>query len=153
MQPRVQVTVDNAVDFESAVEASTASKVIVTEDITIDGAFKLENRGALTIDMGGNSLKGGDYAGYVLYDSQLTIENGVFTGGLQTVYDGAKLIFNGGKINVATTSTSGRYCFYASNNAEVVINDGEFSFAKKDGKRYYIYAAYGATVYVYTFRL
>ena len=142
------VTVDNAVDFESAVETSTASKVIVTEDITIDGAFTLENRGALTIDMGENSLKGGDYVGNVLYATQLTMENGEFAGGFQTVYDGAKLIFNGGKINVTSTSTSGRYCFYVNNNAEVVINGGEFSFAKKDGKRSYIYAANGATVYV-----
>ena len=141
------VTVDNAVDFDAAVESSTASKVIVTEDITIS-SFRLENRGALTLDMGGNTLTGSDYVGLVLYDSQLTIGNGVFTGGFQTVYDGAKLIFNGGKINVATTSTSGRYCFYVNDNAEVVINDGEFSFSKKDGKRSYIYAANGATVYV-----
>ena len=63
-------------------------------------------------------------------------------------YNSIELTFNGGNITITDTSSSGRYCFYAVQNAIVEINDGEFSFANLTKRRSYIYVESGATVYV-----
>ena len=66
--------------------------------------------------------------------------------------DGAEVIFNSGSVEVNTTSTSGRYLFYAEGEGTVItINGGDFAdFTKtsQNQKRAYIYAGEGTTVYV-----
>ena len=139
--------VANADELTNAFNDLSVNSILATSDITLESRFQANNRGNLVIDMGGYTLNAGDYAGNILNDSQVVIENGNFTGGFQTAYAKSQLTFNSGKINVTTTSTSGRYCFYAVDGAEVVINGGEFSFDTTK-KRAYIYATSNSTVYV-----
>ena len=70
-------------------------------------------------------------------------------GGIGAV-GGAEVTFNSGSVAVNTTSTSGRYNFYAEGAGTVItINGGEFSFSTTlNQKRAYIYAGAGTTVYV-----
>ena len=139
--------VANADELTNAFNDLSVNSILATSDITLESRFQANNRGNLVIDMGGYTLNAGDYAGNILNDSQVVIENGNFTGGFQTAYAKSQLTFNSGKINVTTTSTSGRYCFFAVDGAEVVINGGEFSFDTTK-KRAYIYATSNSTVYV-----
>ena len=140
--------VANGDELNAAIAAGSNS-IVATADIALDNALRLENFGAISIDMNGNALiTNSDFSINVLYDTQATVENGYFTNGFQIVYPGAKLTFNGGEIAHDIASTSGRYCFYAVDNAEVIINDGKFSFGNLAKKRSYIYAASGATVYI-----
>ena len=63
---------------------------------------------------------------------------------------GGTVEFNGGKLSVNTTSTSGRYLFYAEGaGSKIIINDGDFAdFTKtsQNQKRAYVYAGEGTTV-------
>lgn len=71
-------------------------------------------------------------------------------GGGIGITDGASLIFNGGNLDVNTSSTSGRYLFYLTGEGSTAtINGGNFDFNKtQNQKRAYIYAGIGTTVYV-----
>ena len=71
-------------------------------------------------------------------------------GGGIGVVNGASLVFNGGNLDVNTTSTSGRYLFYLSGEGSTVtINGGNFDFNKtQNQKRAYIYAEEGTAVYI-----
>lgn len=71
-------------------------------------------------------------------------------GGGIGITDGASLVFNGGNLDVNTTSTSGRYLFYlVGEGSTATINGGNFDFNKtQNQKRAYIYAEAGTTVYV-----
>ena len=71
-------------------------------------------------------------------------------GGGVAAVDGAKVVFNSGSVDVSTTSTSGRYLFYAEGaGSEIVINDGTFSFSKTlNQKRAYVYAGTGTKVII-----
>ena len=73
-------------------------------------------------------------------------------GGGVAAADGAEVVFNSGSVAVNTTSTSGRYLFYAVGEGTVItINGGDFAdFTKtsQNQKRAYIYAEAGTTVYV-----
>lgn len=71
-------------------------------------------------------------------------------GGGIGIKDGASLVFNGGNLDVNTTSTSGRYLFYlVGEGSTATINGGNFDFNKtQNQKRAYIYAEAGTTVYV-----
>ncbi|MBR6793391.1 MAG: hypothetical protein IKM48_03405 [Clostridia bacterium] len=62
--------------------------------------------------------------------------------------DGAEVIFNSGKLDLNTKSTSGRYLFYAEGaGSEITINGGTFDFDKtQNQKRAYVYAGAGTTV-------
>ena len=93
-----------------------------------------------------------DYALISKADSTTVYENVDITsagGGIGAV-DGASVTFESGSLAVNTTSTSGRYLFYAEGaGTEITINDGDFSFSKTlNQKRAYIYAGDGTTVYV-----
>lgn len=69
-------------------------------------------------------------------------------GGGIAAANGAKVVFNDGKVYVDTASTAGRYLFYVvGEGSEVEINDGEFSWDPADNqKRAYVYAAAGTKV-------
>ena len=71
-------------------------------------------------------------------------------GGGVAAADGAKVVFNSGSVDVSTTSTSGRYLFYAEGaGSEIVINGGTFSFSKTlNQKRAYVYAGTGTKVII-----
>ena len=62
----------------------------------------------------------------------------------------SKVVFNSGSVDVNSTSTSARYNFYVTGeNAELTINDGNFSISGNSGlKRAYIYASANTTVIV-----
>lgn len=64
--------------------------------------------------------------------------------------NGGEVVFNSGSVDVNSTSTSGRYLFYAEGAGTVItINGGNFDFNKtQNQKRAYIYAGTGSTVYV-----
>ena len=140
--------VANGDELNAAIAAGSRD-IVATADITRSGALVLDNAGEINIDMDDYAFSTGtDFAINVLNDTQATIENGTFSNGFQIAYADSKLTFNGGTIVHDIASTSGRYCFYAIEGAEVVINDGEFSFANLSARRSYIYVASGATVYV-----
>lgn len=71
-------------------------------------------------------------------------------GGGIGVIDGAEVIYNGGNLEINTTSTSGRYLFYLEGEGSTLtINEGNFDFNRtQNQKRAYIYAGVGTTVYV-----
>ena len=71
-------------------------------------------------------------------------------GGGIGVVNGASVVFNGGNLDINTTSTSGRYLFYLEGEGSTAtINGGNFDFNKtQNQKRAYIYAGAGTTVYV-----
>ena len=140
--------VADANELIAAIADANVNAILATEDITLSKSLVLDNRGEFSIDMGGKTLSNSSYVVNILNNTQATIDNGVFKNGFQTAYDGSKLTFNGGNITITDTSSAGRYCFYAVQNAIVEINDGEFSFADLTKRRSYIYVASGATVYV-----
>ncbi len=71
-------------------------------------------------------------------------------GGGIGVKNGAEVIYNGGNLDVNSTSTSGRYLFYLEGKgSSLTINDGNFDFNRTPNqKRAYIYAGAETTVYV-----
>ena len=128
-------------------------------NLTINGAGTMESAAAGLVDKGTATLKDitmkagspTDYA-VISRGGNTTLENVDVesAGGGVGAADGAKLVFNGGKVAVNTESTSGRYNFYAEGEGtEITIKSGDFSFSKTlNQKRAYIYAGAGATVKV-----
>lgn len=154
------------IDGKYVVFANTSTSVTKTNDLSNlsgtvnvsesidykDKQIYIENN--LIFDMNNNEVKAGSASDYGL------VVDGVYTqfdnaninslgGGIGAV-DGANVVFNSGNLAVNTTSTSGRYNFYAvGNGTTVTINGGNFSFSSTlNQKRAYIYAGSGATVYV-----
>lgn len=111
---------------------------------------------SVEIDLNGFTYTGGSTSDYgvitVGEGSETIIKNGDIEslGGGIAAAGGAEVVYNAGKLNVKTTSTSGRYNFYAEGEGSVItINSGEFSFDPTlNQKRAYIYAGTGTTVYV-----
>ncbi|MBE6304010.1 MAG: hypothetical protein E7089_08765 [Bacteroidales bacterium] len=71
-------------------------------------------------------------------------------GGGIGIVNGATVNFNGGNLDINTTSTSGRYLFYLEGEGSTLtITEGNFDFNKtQNQKRAYIYAGAGTTAYV-----
>lgn len=128
-------------------------------NLTINGTGTMESAAAGLVDKGSATLKDitmkagspKDYA-VISGGGKTTLKNVDIdsAGGGVGATDGAKLIFDGGKVAVNTESTSGRYNFYAEGEGtEITIKSGDFSFSKTlNQKRAYIYAGAGATVKV-----
>ena len=94
-----------------------------------------------------SSSKSGGYSAAIVYNSQITINDGKFTGGgFQVGYSGAKLILKNTNINITSTNTSNRHCVYATDGAYVEVNGGTFTFDTTK-KRSYFYAT-NATIIV-----
>ena len=116
----------------------------------------LQNNGNATLD--GVEMNAGspaDYSNITRGEDAKTEYNNVTVnsaGGGVAAADGAEVVFNSGSVAVNTTSTSGRYLFYAVGEGTVItINGGDFAdFTKtsQNQKRAYIYAEAGTTVYV-----
>jgi hypothetical protein len=87
------------------------------------------------------------------YPNSTTTYNNVnitSAGGGIAATDNVVIVFNSGNVAVNSTSTSGRYVFYAvGTGSTIVINDGDFSFSKTmNQKRAYVYAEEGTTVFI-----
>lgn len=109
----------------------------------------------VTIDLNDKTLTAGTSNNYgvIANASKLVvIENGdiLSKGGGLGAINGAEVIYNAGKLDVSSTSTSGRYNIYAvGDGTKVTINSGEFTFSSTlNQKRAYIYVGSGAVVYV-----
>lgn len=140
----------NGTEFDTTViNNGTVDMINATIDTDKVG---IQNHGNATLE--NVEVKAGssaDYAG-ISYAGSVTVYNNVnfdaAAGGIG-IRDGAKVVFNSGKVNVGNANTSGRYCFYlAGAGSELTINGGNFSFSNNANKRAYIYADAGTTVYV-----
>ena len=156
-----QITIDEGVNTTLNLNGNAVNNSVINNgNLTISGgeikvdAAGLENSGNATLDdveMEAGSLTA--YSNITKGANANTTYNNVDVdsagGGIGAV-DGATVEFNSGSVSVDSTSTSGRYLFYAEGEGTVItINGGEFSFsATKNQKRAYIYAGSGTTVYV-----
>ena len=128
-------------------------ELTVTDGTLNSDVYGLENFGDATLsDLTVNAGSPGHYAVISQTGSTTTLDDVDLTsgGGGVAAVNGAKVEFNSGSVNVDSTSTSGRYLFYAEGaGSEITINGGDFSFSStKNQKRAYICAMDGTTVYV-----
>ena len=135
-------------DYVVAAEASFELEGVTIES---DGAG-LQSYGDVTVkDVVMNAGSPADYA-VIIRGGTAALENVDVNsaGGGVGAIGGAKVVFDGSGVAVDSTSTSGRYLFYAvDEGTEVTIKSGDFTFSKTlNQKRAYIYAGAGATVYV-----
>ncbi len=165
----INITVDPAYDNDelfpetssefAALElaASTGGSVTLTADVTMpeDRAFlKVTEDFILNINEGVDFTTGDrDNYGIIVANGTTEINgNGDIKsqGGGIGVANGASVVFNGGNLDVNSTSTSGRYLFYLDGEGSTAtIKGGNFDFNKtQNQKRAYIYAGAGTTVYV-----
>ena len=147
-------------------------KQIIDEAVIIDAESKnaiengtiavnnvgIENFGELTltevvVDGGTPGTIAYGYAFIGRGENSTTVMNDVVinsaNGGIAAV-GGAELVFNDGRVEVDSASTSARYLFYVYDEGSVVtINGGEFDFNKtQNQKRAYAYVGAGATLYI-----
>ena len=135
--------------FEGYTITNTAN--VNFEETTFDASY-VQNHGEMTLS--NSTCNTGDLDNYAVItrgaDAVTVFDetNVVSAGGGVGVVDGAKIVFDGGKVYVDSASTSGRYIFYAAGEGtEIVINGGEFSWDPNDNtKRAYVYADAGTTV-------
>ena len=116
-------------------------------------AAGLENLGSATLeDVVMHAGSAADYAAIGRAGSETVLNNVDIksAGGAVGAVGGGKVVFNGGSVDVNSTSTSGRYLFYAEGEgSEITINGGSFDFNKSQNqKRAYVYAGEGTTVYI-----
>ena len=113
-------------------------------------ATYIQNNGPATYE--DLTVQAGDTANYAFIAGADVTFNDVdlTTAGGGIAVTGGKAVFNSGKVDLNSASTSDRYLFYVvGNGTELTINGGEFTFNKtQNQKRAYIYAGSGATVYV-----
>ena len=144
----VNATTDQ--EFVSALNNENVSVINSTSDIDcVNNQINLNNRGELVINMEGNQLIANGYAGMILNDSQITLnEANLVSGGFQVAYEGAELTFNSGSVNMANiTSTSQRHCFYAAAGGVITINGGTFTLEAYK-QRSYACAVNGGIIYI-----
>lgn len=164
VKPGVNVSLDiDGGTLSSVADANT----FVTNygSLLLNGADKDGNKGTLAFNGMGLETVGdatvndvvidaGNAANYaaaaVAEDAELVLNNVDIpsAGGAIAAANGGKVIFNGGSVSVNTTSTSGRYLFYAEGaGSEIVINEGNFNIPTgQNMKRAYVYAGAGTKV-------
>ena len=117
-------------------------------------SYALQNNG--TANLEDVQVNAGNASNYALIangpESKMNLDNvdlNAAGGGIGAT-NGATVNFNSGSIDLNTTSTSGRYLFYAAGEGtKIVINGGDFDFNKtQNQKRAYIYADAGTQVIV-----
>ena len=107
---------------------------------------------SVVLEMNDNEVKAGSAANYgfnAKEGSDVTINDAnIYSyGGGIGISSGSNVVFNGGKVYIDSSATSGRYVFYLSGNSTLTINDGNFSWDKNDNtKRAYVYANAGTKV-------
>lgn len=155
-----EIIIENGIDADIALNDNTVSGIInnkgnieITAGSLNSTGRGLDNFGVATLtDV---TMNAGNPANHsiIAYANSLTIFNNfnlVSAGGGINIQDGGKAVFNSGSVAVNSTSTSGRYLFYAvGNGSEITINGGDFSFSSTlNQKRAYVYANVGTTVYI-----
>ncbi len=142
---------------ELELAASMGGTVNLTEDVAMP-----EERPFLQVsaDFILNIKEGVDFTTGSPTDYGIIVTNGTTTingegdiksqGGGIGIVNGATVNFNGGNLDINTTSTSGRYLFYLEGEGSTLtITEGNFDFNKtQNQKRAYIYAGAGTTAYV-----
>ena len=109
---------------------------------------------SMVLNMNGYNFTSGSEADYGIISrggvSTINDANIYSLGGGLAVINGSEVTFNGGSLEINSTSTSHRYLFYvAGEGSKLTINGGNFDFNKtQNQKRAYIYASEGTTVYV-----
>ena len=150
--PANAVSVSNSNDLEAVLNGSESN---IDASVAIDysnNQIRIDRN--LIFDMNNNKVKAGSASAYGLVADGVYVQfdeaNIYSLGGGVGAVNGANVVFNGGKLEINTTSTSGRYLFYANGEGSTItINDGNFNFNKtQNQKRAYIYAESGTTVYV-----
>lgn len=141
-------------------EAQTVSAIYNTQPAEFVGATIVsdgrgfENYAEATLtDITVEAGSASEYANVTIGGGAVTVYDNVevlSAGGAVAAADGAEVIFNSGSVEVNSTSTSGRYLFYAEGEGTTItINGGEFDFNKtQNQKRAYVYAGEGTTVYI-----
>jgi len=135
INPLASVNVSSATDIVNTIENYTGSDLVLNLeddiDLTTETDIRLVNN--TTIELNGHTLEVapnsiGVYSGAVVVVED-TSGTGTMTGdrGLFNVYDGGKLIVNGG--NFITTNNSRGSGIYMESGANLEINDGTFNTA------------------------
>jgi len=140
-----QNTINGSVYNYGTVEISNGKIEIDNVGLDNFGDATLNN-----VEMNSGSPSDYGFRGQAGSTTVLNNTNIISGGGAIGAVNGAQLTFNGGKVEVDSKSTSGRYLFYTEGAGTVItINDGSFDFNKtQNQKRAYIYAGAGTTVYV-----
>ena len=109
----------------------------------------------VTLNVDGHNLNLGDPNNYGLIANMgaevvVNDANIVSGGGAIAAADGSKVTVNGGSAYIDSSSTSGRYIFYAYGEGSVItVNGGSYSWDPADNlKRAYVYCAAGAKVII-----
>ncbi len=126
----------------------------MTDNPTIGKYPYLNIDHSMVLNMNGYNFTSGSAADYGIISrggvSTINDANIYSLGGGLAVINGSEVTFNGGSLEINSTSTSHRYLFYvAGEGSKLTINGGNFDFNKtQNQKRAYIYASEGTTVYV-----
>ena len=109
----------------------------------------------VTLNVDGHNLNLGNASNYGLIANMgaevvVNDANIVSGGGAIAAADGSKVTVNGGSAYIDSTSTSGRYIFYAAGEGSVItVNGGSYSWDPADNqKRAYVYCGAGAKVII-----
>ncbi len=109
----------------------------------------------VTLNVDGHNLNLGRAADYGLIarmGAEVVVNdaNIVSGGGAIAAADGSKVTVNGGSAYIDSSSTSGRYIFYAEGEGSVItVNGGSYSWDPADNqKRAYVYCGVGAKVII-----
>ena len=124
------------VNVEQAIDNGTSSLYISGNDVVIN----MEGKKVQT----GGTATSKNY-GFVLSNSDVTINDANIDGGGIAVTSGSKVTFNTGLINV-NYSGSSRYAFYIEQDSEVVINGGDFKMGRTSCPYFYIPAGAKVTI-------
>ena len=153
-------TIEKDVKVDMDLQGHTISGAVIYNkgDITIKGGsieapnYGIYNEGtAILTDIDMKAGSASSYAAVSNPDSYTEYNNFDLAsagGGIGVL--NSKVVFNSGSVDVNSTTTSARYNFYVTGeNAELTINDGNFSLSGKSGlKRAFIYADSGTTVII-----
>ena len=148
---------NDTIDIEDNASSQITEDTVITGTTINSPVAGLQNMGADVVlnDVTMNAGSSADYSNITRGEDAKTEYNNVTVnsaGGGVAAADGAEVVFNSGSVAVNTTSTSGRYLFYAVGEGTVItINGGDFADfteTSQNQKRAYICAEAGTTVYV-----
>ena len=113
-----------------------------SQNLKVNGAVQAKLGGTVVLNVDGKTITSGTTENYgLIVDGEgntlvINNANAVSYGGGVAAGEGAKVIFNGGKVDITnyTKSSPARYNFYTF-GGEIVINDGEFTFGSTNKTR------------------
>ena len=126
-------------------EFTLTEDITLTQSLVANADFILEGQNkTLTIQNATNYAAKVNNGTTTLKDVNIVTDNGGVG-----VANGATIVFDGGTLNVTTTTTNPRYNFYAEGvGSTITIKDGNFDISSKTLKRAYVCANLGAVVYI-----